>query len=77
MEIVDASQESSTGLELDKIDLSDILHAPVTEKKAQKEGKKKGRKSVFFNINGCHLVNSGWRRPNFKLVHKGPYIYNS
>ena len=51
MEIVDASQESSTGLELDKIDLSDLLHAPVTEKKAQKEGKKKsGIKIPSLNI---------------------------
>ena len=41
MEIVDASQKSETGLELDKIDFSDLLQAPVVEKKAQKEGKKK------------------------------------
>ena len=50
MEIVDASQESTTGLELDKIDLSDILIAPGTEKKAQKEGKKFGIKIPSLNI---------------------------
>ncbi len=43
MDIVDASQKSETGLELDKIDLSDLLQAPVVEKKAQKEGKKKSK----------------------------------
>ena len=50
MEIVDASQESTDGLELDKIDLSDLLHAPVTKKKAQKEGKKSGIKIPSLNI---------------------------
>ncbi len=49
MEIVDASQESTTGLELDKIDLSDILLAPGTEKKAQKKGKKSGIKILSLN----------------------------
>ncbi|HIJ57347.1 MAG TPA: hypothetical protein HPQ03_14670 [Deltaproteobacteria bacterium] len=50
MDIVDASKESTTGLELDKIDLSDILLAPRTEKKAQKEGKKSGIKIPSLNI---------------------------
>ena len=40
MEIVDASKESNSGLELDKIDLSEILIAPGTEKKVQKKVKK-------------------------------------
>jgi flagellar basal body-associated protein FliL len=43
MDIVDASKESSTGLELDKIDLSDLFQVPVVEKKDQKEGKKKSK----------------------------------
>ena len=49
MEIVDASKESTNGLELDKIDLSDILFAPGTEKKAQKKGKKFGIKIPSLN----------------------------
>ena len=52
MEIVDASKESDTGLELDKIDLSDILLAPGTEKEAQKKGKKSGIKiSSLYKTN--------------------------
>jgi len=49
MEIVDDSEESTTGLELDKIDLSDILLAPGTEKKAQKKGKKSRIKIPSLN----------------------------
>ena len=56
MEIVDASKESTNGLELDKIDLSDILFAPGTEKKAQKKGKKFGIKIPSLN------------KANFKIV---------
>ena len=50
MEIVDASQEHNTGLELDKIDLSSARHAPESEEKVGKPGLKPNLKFKSVNV---------------------------
>ena len=56
MEIVDAAKESKSGLELDKIDLSEILIAPKPKEKAQKKVKKSKIKIPSLKIVDLKIV---------------------